>query len=123
MHKKKHIKHGTNKQEIINIGTKSPTFQEKQRPSKTDQRSTVWREEQKKQELKVHRIFHPQPRTGFDVGKGIGMIIYFVCILSRLDLNSCMWVVISSKPLDCDTILNVCIFSILTISKYYHETD
>lgn len=71
MHKKKHIKHGTNKQEIINIGTKSPTFQEKQRPSKTDQRSTVWREEQKKQELKVHRIFHPQPRTGFDVGKGI----------------------------------------------------
>ncbi|XP_021019855.1 killer cell lectin-like receptor subfamily I member 2 [Mus caroli] len=70
MHKKEQNKHGTKKQEIINIGTESPTFQEKQRPSKTEQRSTVWREEQKKKELKVHRVFHPQPRTGFDVGKG-----------------------------------------------------
>ncbi|XP_076796775.1 killer cell lectin-like receptor subfamily I member 2 isoform X1 [Arvicanthis niloticus] len=70
MHKKKQNERGTNKQEIINIGTQSFTFQEKQRPLKTNQRSTVWREEQKKQELKVHRALHPQLRTGFDAGKG-----------------------------------------------------
>ncbi|XP_021047324.1 killer cell lectin-like receptor subfamily I member 2 [Mus pahari] len=70
MHKKKQNEHGTSKQEIINIGTESSIFQEKQRPAKTDQRSTMWREEQKKQELKVHRTLHPQLRTGIDVGKG-----------------------------------------------------
>ncbi|GAB1291347.1 Killer cell lectin-like receptor H1 [Apodemus speciosus] len=37
---------------------------------KQHQRSTVWREEQKKQELKTHRSLHPQLRTGFSVGKG-----------------------------------------------------
>ncbi|XP_052030990.1 killer cell lectin-like receptor subfamily I member 2 [Apodemus sylvaticus] len=70
MHKKKQIEQGMNKQEIINIGTKSTTFQEKQRPSKTDQRSTVWREEQKKKELKTHRALHLPLRTGFNAGKG-----------------------------------------------------
>lgn len=57
------------------------------------------------------------------MGKGIGMIIYFVCILLRLDFNFCMWVVIFLKLLDCDIILNVCIFSILIILRYYYEID
>ncbi|XP_028617143.1 killer cell lectin-like receptor subfamily I member 2 isoform X2 [Grammomys surdaster] len=67
MHKKRQNEPGTIKQEIINIGTESFTFQEKQRPLKTDQRSTVWKEEQKKQELKVLRA---QLRTGFNTDKG-----------------------------------------------------
>eukprot|EP00073_Rattus_norvegicus_P036140 XP_008761549.1 PREDICTED: killer cell lectin-like receptor family I member 2 isoform X1 [Rattus norvegicus] len=70
MPRKKQNERGTNKQEIINIETKSSTFQEKQRQSKTDQISTVWRKEQKKQELKVHTELHPQHRTGFNEDKG-----------------------------------------------------
>lgn len=122
MHKKKQIEQGMNKQEIINIGTKSTTFQEKQRPSKTDQRSTVWREEQKKKELKTHRALHLPLRTGFNAGKGTGTVTYFASVLSRLDLNSCMWVFTSPKLLNRATTLNVCLFSTLTISSYYHET-
>lgn len=70
MPRKKQNERGTNKQEIINIETKSSTFQEEQRPSKTDQISTVWRKEQKKQELKVHTELQPQHRTGFNEDKG-----------------------------------------------------
>lgn len=81
MPRKKQNERGTNKQEIINIETKSSTFQEKQRQSKTDQISTVWRKEQKKQELKVHTELHPQHRTGFNEDKGTGILMYFVCIL------------------------------------------
>ncbi|XP_060239356.1 killer cell lectin-like receptor subfamily I member 2 [Meriones unguiculatus] len=61
---------GTNKQEFINIGPESSTFQEKQGCFRTDQRANVWREEQKKQELKVHGALSLQQSTVFVRGKG-----------------------------------------------------
>ncbi|XP_055466050.1 killer cell lectin-like receptor subfamily I member 2 [Psammomys obesus] len=70
MLKEKQNELGTNKQELIDIGPESSTFQEKQGRSKTDQRANVWREEQKKQELKVHGALSPQQRTVFVRGKG-----------------------------------------------------
>ncbi|XP_037059357.1 killer cell lectin-like receptor subfamily I member 2 [Peromyscus leucopus] len=64
MPKKKQSEHGINKQETTYIGTDSSTLQEKQRLSKTLQISAMWREQQTKQELKVHRAPYPQHRRG-----------------------------------------------------------
>ncbi|OBS73795.1 hypothetical protein A6R68_15666, partial [Neotoma lepida] len=74
MPKKKQNEHGTNKQENTYIGTDCSTLQEKQRLSKTHQRSAMWRE-QTKRELKVHRAPYAHHRRQFVQGKGTGSLL------------------------------------------------
>ncbi|XP_036036429.1 killer cell lectin-like receptor subfamily I member 2 [Onychomys torridus] len=90
MTKKNQSEHGTNKQETTYIGTDSSTLQEKQRLTKTLQISAMWREEQTKQELNVHRAPHSQHRTGVEVGKGLDPLLTTWRMLTFILGTSCI---------------------------------